>query len=161
VTDEVSSRTLSEKLNELKQHRDTESTEPNYDNNGMTLDANNMKNQLASSPSSSSLLSPGTPYSSKPSSIPPRAPQSWFIRLFWKFQDTINKITIRIATKILKYRGTLSWVLACILLRNGVQEVCQHVLLLMMELIVKGNIAAGSAIGLQSFLSLTAGQMTL
>lgn len=59
----------------------------------------------------------------------------------------------------MRYRGTLYWVIACILLRNGVQELLQHVFLIMMEIILKPT--AGKAVGMRSLLSLTTGQMTL
>jgi len=60
---------------------------------------------------------------------------------------------------MIRYRGTLYWVIACILLRNGVQELLQQVLLIMMEIMLKPT--AQNAVGMRSLLSLTTGQMTL
>ncbi|GAN01128.1 hypothetical protein MAM1_0005c00559 [Mucor ambiguus] len=92
------------------------------------------------------------------SSNPRRSP-SWFLNLFFKFETTARHITLRLIKKMIRYRGTLYWVVACILLRNGVQELLQHVFLIMMEIMFKP--AAGNAVGMRSLLSLTTGQMTL
>ncbi|KAL0140572.1 hypothetical protein V8B55DRAFT_1508505 [Mucor lusitanicus] len=92
------------------------------------------------------------------SSNPRRSP-NWFLNLFFKFETTARHITLRLIKKMIRYRGTLYWVVACVLLRNGVQELLQHVFLLMMEIMFRP--AAGNAVGMRSLLSLTTGQMTL
>lgn len=89
----------------------------------------------------------------------PRRSPSWFLNLFFKFETTARHITLGLIKKMVRYRGTLYWVVACILLRNGVQELLQHVFLIMMEIMFRP--AAGNAVGMRSLLSLTTGQMTL
>lgn len=89
----------------------------------------------------------------------PRRSPNWFLNLFFKFENTARHITLRLIKKMIRYRGTLYWVIACILLRNGVQELLQQVLLIMMEIMLKPT--AQNAVGMRSLLSLTTGQMTL
>lgn len=84
----------------------------------------------------------------------------WILRLYMKCENTIRYITLRVLKKMVKYRGTLYWIVACILLRNGVQELIQHVFMLMMQVLLNSN-SASNAVGLRSLLSITSGQMTL
>jgi hypothetical protein len=85
----------------------------------------------------------------------------WILKLFLKCQHTIRYMTLRVMKKMVKYRSTLYWILACILLRNGVQELIQHVFMLMMQVLLNSN-SASNAVGLRSLLFITSGgQMTL
>jgi hypothetical protein len=86
--------------------------------------------------------------------------KSWTLRLFLKMENTVRYFTLRILKKMMKYRGTLYWIVACILLRNGVQELIEHVFMLMMQVLLNSN-SARNTVGLRSILSLTTGQMTL
>lgn len=86
--------------------------------------------------------------------------KTWIYKLFIKCENTIRYITLRILKKMVKYRGTLYWVIACVLLRNGVQELIQHVFMLMMQVLLNSN-SASNAVGLRSLLRISAGQMTL
>jgi hypothetical protein len=88
--------------------------------------------------------------------------RNWLMRLLMQFNKTVRHITFRTLKKMVRYRGTLYWIVACVLLRNGVQELLQHVFLLMMEVLLIGKpSAARNAVGMRSLLSLTTGQMTL
>ncbi|KAG2196236.1 hypothetical protein INT47_007663, partial [Mucor saturninus] len=82
----------------------------------------------------------------------------WFIKLLSRCEHTARYMTMRILRKVVKYRGTLYWVVACFLLRNGVQELIEHVFMLMMQLMLTNS--ARNTVGLGSLLSLTSGQMT-
>jgi hypothetical protein len=87
--------------------------------------------------------------------------KSWLLKLLLKCENTVRYITLRILKKLVKYRGTLYWLVACFLLRNGVQELVQHIFMLMMQLVLNSN-SARNTVGLRSLLSLTtSGQMTL
>lgn len=98
----VPSWVLSEKLNAIQQQQPAETS-------------------LTSIPSSSSSNSDGFNNSNK----------SWIYKLFLKVENTARYFTLRILKKMVKYRGPLYWIVACILLRNGVQELIQHVFMLM------------------------------
>lgn len=82
-------------------------------------------------------------------------PRRWFIKLLSKFEHTARYITMRMLRKLVKYRGTLYWIVACFLLRNGVQELVQHVLMLMMQLALTNS--GKNTVGLLS----SSRQMTL
>ncbi|KAI8647417.1 CRAL-TRIO domain-containing protein [Parasitella parasitica] len=84
---------------------------------------------------------------------------SWVLKLMSKFETTARYVTLKLIKKLIRYRGTVYWMVACILLRNGVQELLQHVFLIMMEIVLKPT--AGNAVGMRGLLRLTTGQMTL
>lgn len=86
--------------------------------------------------------------------------KTWMYKLLIKCENAVRYITVRILKKMVKYRGTLYWIVACILLRNGVQELIQHVFMLMMQVLLNSN-SASNAVGLRSLLRISAGQMTL
>ncbi|CEP16569.1 hypothetical protein [Parasitella parasitica] len=89
----------------------------------------------------------------------PRRSPNWALRLLSQFETTTRYVALKLIKKLIRYRGTVYWMVACILLRNGVQELLQHVFLIMMEIVLKPT--AGNAVGMRSLLSLTTGQMTL
>jgi hypothetical protein len=92
----------------------------------------------------------------------PDTGRNFIKRLMMQFNSAARHITLRILKKMVHYRGTLYWIVACVLLRNGVQELLQHLFLLMMEVMLIGKpSAARNAVGMRSLLSLTTGQMTL
>lgn len=91
-----------------------------------------------------------------------RPRHNWIMQLLIQFDKAVRNITLRTLKKMVQYRGTLYWIVACILLRNGVQELLQNVFLLMMEVLLIGKPSvARNAVGMRNLLSLTTGQMTL
>lgn len=86
--------------------------------------------------------------------------KTWIYKLYIRCENAVRYVTVRILKKMVKYRGTLYWIVACILLRNGVQELIQHVFMLMMQVLLNSN-SASNAVGLRSLLRISAGQMTL
>lgn len=76
-------------------------------------------------------------------------------------ESTVRYIILRSIKKLAQYKGTLYWVIAGVLLRNGVQELCQHIFLIMMEMMLIGKPNTTNTIGMRNMLGLTAGQMTL
>ncbi|KAI9243928.1 hypothetical protein BDA99DRAFT_544246 [Phascolomyces articulosus] len=79
----------------------------------------------------------------------------------------VRLMVIRILKKAVRYRNTVYWIAACVLLRDGVQEFMQQVLSLMGELLVDRlslGIQDASTAGIRSIFSLTTGhrgQLTL
>ncbi|KAI8067381.1 CRAL-TRIO domain-containing protein [Thamnidium elegans] len=86
--------------------------------------------------------------------------KSWLLKLIMKCEHTVRYVTIRILKKMIRYKSTFYWMIACFLLRNGVQELIQHVFMLMMQVVLDFN-SVRDTVGLRSILSLTNGQMTL
>ncbi|KAI9360726.1 CRAL-TRIO domain-containing protein [Pilaira anomala] len=82
---------------------------------------------------------------------------SWLIRLLLKSQHISRQITLKVLRKLIRYKSTFYWVIACFLLRNGVQELIQHVFMLMMQVVLDFNSVRNTAL----MSTLTRGQMTL
>lgn len=81
----------------------------------------------------------------------------WLLRLLLKSQHISRQITLKVLRKLIRYKSTFYWVIACFLLRNGVQELIQHVFMLMMQVVLDFNSVRNTAL----MSSLTRGQMTL
>ncbi|KAI9496831.1 hypothetical protein BDB00DRAFT_785271 [Zychaea mexicana] len=79
----------------------------------------------------------------------------------------VRMMVIRMLKKAVRYRNTVYWIAACVLLRDGVQEFMQQFLSLMGELLVDRlslGISDASTAGIRSIFSLTTGhrgQLTL
>lgn len=82
---------------------------------------------------------------------------NWLLTLIMKCEHTVRYVTIRILKKMIRYKRTFYWMVACFLLRNGVQELIQHVFMLMMQVVLDFN-SVRNTVGLRSILN---GQMTL
>lgn len=97
---------------------------------------------------------------------PPSSPRrGWFIQLVLRMESTVRYLVIKTIKKIVAYSrgGNASlwyWVIAGVLLREGVQEFCQHIFLMMMELMLIGKPDTPNSIGMRSTLGLIRGQMT-
>jgi hypothetical protein len=98
---------------------------------------------------------------SPPAPTPPPRERKWFIKLILRLESTFRFIMLKTLKRLSQYKGTLYWVIAGLLLRNGVQEICQHVFLMMMEVMLIGKPNTTNTIGMRNMLGLTAGQMTL
>ncbi|KAI8388608.1 CRAL-TRIO domain-containing protein [Radiomyces spectabilis] len=84
----------------------------------------------------------------------------WFPLSLSKLQWIIQCLMIRTIKRLVRYRNTLYWIAACVLLRNGIQEFVQNMVMLTMEVLTDQPTAL-NAVGFRGLLGLTMGQMTL
>ncbi|KAG2225279.1 hypothetical protein INT45_001503 [Circinella minor] len=87
--------------------------------------------------------------------------------MMFSAQRLMRVMIIRMLKKAVRYRNTVYWIAACILLRDGLQEFMQQILSLMGEVLADRlslGIQDASAAGIRSIFSLTTGhrgQLTL
>ncbi|KAI8148191.1 hypothetical protein BJV82DRAFT_506700 [Fennellomyces sp. T-0311] len=89
------------------------------------------------------------------------------LRMLVRAEHLVRLMVVRCLKKAVRYRNTMYWIAACVLLRDGVQEFLQHLLSLVGELLVERlslGVQDASAAGMRSLFSLTTGhrgQLTL
>ena len=81
----------------------------------------------------------------------------WLLCFILKCENRARLFTLGLLKKMMKYKSTLYWLVICILLRNGVQELLHQVVMLIMQVALNTN----PSTGMRHLLSLTTGQLTL
>lgn len=76
------------------------------------------------------------PTSTTPSSSPARN-MHFVLQLLIKMEKQIKHIIYRLANKIFQHRGTLYWIIACIIMRNRIMQVIHGILILVGQLFAK------------------------
>lgn len=98
----------------------------------------------------------------KPTSTTPSSQarnMHFILQLLIKMEKQIKHIIYRVANKIFQHRGTLYWIIACIIMRNRIMQVIHGILILVGQLFAKRlGFANPHSSGIRVLLNIFTGQ---